>query len=80
MLTQMLVSAGKQAMYSRNQDGEGSTEHKEAADKIEEITRHLRAQNPEKYWVDGSKEYRALTDKWGAAREAREALAKASAK
>lgn len=73
MLTQMLINAGKQAMYCRNHDGENSTAHREALDKIEEITRHIKLQNPEKFWDDDDPEYRKLTSKWAADRAVRKA-------
>ena len=80
MLTQMLINASKEARYFRQEDGESSATYKMAIDKIDEINTYIRASNPEKFWVDGSKEYRKLTDKWQAMRETHEALKKASGK
>ena len=64
MLTQMLITAGKEAMYYRNHDGENSVAHKEALDKIEEITHHIKTQNPEKFWQDDDPEYQKMTRQW----------------
>ena len=50
MLTQMLTAAGKEAIYRREEDGENSTSHKEALDKIDEINGFIRASDVQKYW------------------------------
>jgi hypothetical protein len=80
METKLLIEAGKAALHHRYEDGESSTAHNEALAKIDEITHNLRATHPDKFWVDGSKEYRKLTDKWQAERAARAALKKAASK
>lgn len=80
METKLLIEAGKAALHHRYEDGENSTGHEEALAKIDEIAHNLRASYPDKFWVDGSKEYRKLTDKWQAERMARAALKKAASK
>lgn len=73
MLTQMLIAAGKESIYRREEDGENSTSHKEALDKIDEINGYIRASNPEKYWQANDPAYRQLTSKWDADRAVRKA-------
>jgi hypothetical protein len=73
MLTQMLITAAKEAKYYREEDGESSPTYKESIDKIDEINHYIRATNPEKYWQDTDPDYRKLTSQW----EAHRAVAKA---
>jgi hypothetical protein len=68
MLTQMLITAAKEAKYFRQEDGESSPTYKAAIDKIDEINHYIRASNPEKYWQDTDSDYRLLTSKWAAHR------------
>lgn len=73
MLTQMLIQAGKEAIYRREEDGENSTSHKEALDKIDEINGFIRSSDIKKYWQPNDPEYRKLTSKWDADRAVRKA-------
>lgn len=73
MLTQMLITAGKEAQFCRQEDGETSTSYKVAMDKIDEINHYIRASNPDKFWKDTDPEYRKLTSKWEADRAIRQA-------
>lgn len=73
MLTQMLIEAGKHSIFCREEDGENSTSHKEALDKIDEINGYIRASDVKKYWQPNDPEYRKLTSKWDADRAVRKA-------
>ena len=73
MLTQMLIAAGKESIYRREEDGENSTSHQEALDKIDEINGFIRASDVQKYWQPHDPEYRKLTSKWDADRAVRKA-------
>ena len=73
MLTQMLIAAGKESIYRREEDGENSTSHQEALDKIDEINGFIRASDVKKYWQPNDPEYRKLTSKWDADRAVRKA-------
>lgn len=73
MLTQMLIAAGKESIFRRNEDGENSTSHQEALNKIDEINGFIRASDVKKYWQPNDPEYRKLTSKWDADRAVRKA-------
>ena len=64
MLTQMLIAAGKEAKFARQEDGETSTAYKLAIDKIDEINIYIRASNPEKFWQEDDPEYQKLQRQW----------------
>ena len=77
MYTQKLIDAGLAAtVLLQNDDQPG---YLKAIQKIGRIAAQMKKSNPEKYWVDGSPEYRQLTDVWQAERDMREALRKAAA-
>lgn len=77
MYTQKLIDAGLAAtVLFKNDEQVG---YAKAIQKIDRIAAQMRKTNPEKYWVDGSAEYRQITDVWQAEREMREVLKKAAA-
>jgi hypothetical protein len=73
--TQDLIDAGRAARAFRNPDlsidQEDEEAHEKAVEKIDEIVVKMKAKNPNNFWVDGSPEYRKLTDVWAADRAAR---------
>jgi len=75
MYRQDLIDAGRAARAFRNPDlsidKEDEESHDKAVAKIDEIVVKMKAQNPNDFWVDGSPEYRKLTDVWAAERRAR---------
>jgi len=75
MYTQDLIDAGRAARAFRNPDlsidKEDEEAHERAIQKIDEVVVKMKAKNPNDFWVDGSPEYRKLTDVWAAERAAR---------
>ena len=75
MYTQDLINAGRAARAFRNPDLSIDKEDEEAyvkaVEKIDEVVVKMKAKNPNDFWVDGSPEYRKLTDVWAAERRAR---------
>lgn len=75
MYTQDLIDAGRAARAFRNPDlsidQEDEEAHERAIQKIDEVVVKMKAKNPNDFWVDGSPEYRKLTDVWAANRKAR---------
>ena len=75
MYTQDLIDAGRAARAFRNPDlsidKEDEAGHEKAVAKIDEVVVKMKAKNPNDFWVDGSPEYRKLTDVWAAERAAR---------
>ena len=73
--TQDLIDAGRAARAFRNPDlsidKEDEEAHVKAVEKIDEVVVKMKAKNPNDFWVDGSPEYRKLTDVWAAERLAR---------
>jgi hypothetical protein len=75
MYTQDLIKAGRAARAFRNTDlsidKADEQSHEKAVAKIDQVVLNMKAQNPNDFWVDGSPEYRKLTDVWAAERLAR---------
>ncbi len=75
MYKQDLIDAGRAARAFRNPDlsidKEYEAGHEKAVAKIDEVVVKMKAKNPNDFWVDGSPEYRKLTDVWAAERLAR---------
>lgn len=75
MYTEDLIDAGRAARAFRNPDlsidKEDEAGHEKAVAKIDEVVVKMKAKNPNDFWVDGSPEYRKLTDVWAAERAAR---------
>jgi hypothetical protein len=75
MYTQDLIDAGRAARAFRNPDlsidKENEPKHEAMVQKIDEIVVKMKEKNPKNFWVDGSPEYRKLTDVWAAQRLAR---------
>jgi hypothetical protein len=75
MYTQDLIDAGRAARAFRNPDlsidQEDEEGHEKAVAKIDEVVAKMKLTNPNNFWVDGSPEYRKLTDVWAADRAAR---------
>ena len=75
MYTQDLINAGRAARAFRNPDLSIDKEDEEAyvkaVEKIDEVVVKMKAKKPNDFWVDGSPEYRKLTDVWAAERRAR---------
>jgi hypothetical protein len=73
--TQDLIDAGRAARAFRNSDRSIDKEneecHQQAIQKIDEVVVKMKTKNPNDFWVDGSPEYRKLTDVWAAERLAR---------
>lgn len=83
MYTQKLIDARLAAKSLRKTDltidAQDLPAHDKFIQKIDRITVQMRKANPERYWVDGSAEYRVMTDAWQAERDMRAALRKAAA-
>ena len=75
MYTQDLIDAGRAARAFRNPDlsidKEDEESHDKAVAKIDAVVVKMKEKNPNNFWVDGSPEYRKLTDVWAAQRLAR---------
>jgi hypothetical protein len=73
--TQDLIDAGRAARAFRNPDlsidKEDEEGHDKAVAKIDAVVVKMKEKNPNDFWVDGSPEYRKLTDVWAAERLAR---------
>ena len=83
MYTKKLIEAGLACKSLRKTDftidAQDLPAHDKFIQKIDRIAAQMRKSNPEKFWVDGSSEYRVLTDAWQAERDMRAALRKAAA-
>ena len=72
MYTQDLIDAGRAARAFRNPDlsidKEDEESHDKAVAKIDAVVVKMKEKNPKNFWVDGSPEYRKLTDVWASER------------